>query len=168
MQRCSMEFIYESKGIKINVEYSLKDFIATYDSPFGQMEYGLHIMYICPKTYSEKMLREDYCDLIVEKFIEIEKFLTENSNYIEEKKRELSEKLEGLNEKKELLMQIRRETKKKFKAGQIPVTEHQKACKDVENIKSEIRETKSNFIQEMEDETGVELRCWKFFFVESA
>ena len=62
---------------------------------------------------------------------------------------------------KELLMQIRRETKKKFKAGQLPVTEHQKACKDVENIKSEIRETKSNFIQEMEDETGVDFELVK-------
>lgn len=84
-----MEFIYEDDGMKIEFLYSAKDFVATYDSAFGKMEYSLHMMLMCPMTYSEKMLGERHCKTVAEEFRKLEIVLSDKSDYINRKKREL-------------------------------------------------------------------------------
>lgn len=158
-----MEFIYEDGGMKIEFLYSAKDFVATYDSAFGKMEYSLHMMLMCPMTYSEKMLRERHCKTVAEEFRKLEKLLSDNSEYIDRKKRELGEKLKLLNARKEELKQKRQKMKKEFKEGRIAGREYEGVCKEVKDVDFDIWKTKSDFLHDVSSETGADLRLLKNF-----
>lgn len=81
-------FLFNYKNIEMKVSFWAKDFSAVYESAFGQMIYGLHIMYMCPKIYTEQLLKTGYCPGIAEEFIKTEKYLTENPDFINSKKEE--------------------------------------------------------------------------------
>ncbi len=158
-----MEFIYEDGDMEIKFLYSAKDFVATYDSAFGEMKYSLHMMLMCPMTYTEKTLRERHCKSVAEEFRKLEKKMSENKDFIEEKKKELNEQLGFLNAKKEELRQIRREMKKEFKEGRVNGREYESICKEVKDIDFAIWKAKSDFFHAQSSETGADLRLLKDF-----
>ena len=48
-------FVYlDQYDIPLYVDYWAKDFTITYKSKFGPLKYGLHLMYMIPKIYTEE------------------------------------------------------------------------------------------------------------------
>lgn len=41
-----MTFEYEYNGMKITFTYSAKDYVATYDSPYCELKFYRHMMYM--------------------------------------------------------------------------------------------------------------------------
>ncbi|MCQ2597700.1 MAG: hypothetical protein MJ181_07605 [Treponema sp.] len=87
------EFDFINENIKIHVEWCPKDFTAYYDSDYGQLRYGLHIMLSCPKKFSQKVLEEDYCNEICSLFIKSELYLKQNSNFLNDFYKECKQKV---------------------------------------------------------------------------
>ena len=53
-------FTTEKDGVKLEVTWWSHDFTAKYKVGNITLRYGLHIMAMCPKKYSEEWLRNDF------------------------------------------------------------------------------------------------------------
>ena len=81
-----MEFFYDYEGLTIKMEYWKKDFTATYDSPYGPIKFGSHIMAMCPWIFTEDQIKNEKSRLAGKYFVSIKKFLDENPDFIENSK----------------------------------------------------------------------------------
>ena len=151
-------FSFTYKSITLDVVYGKKDFSATYNSIFGEMTYHLHMMFMCPKVYSEEMLRKDYCPEIAEEFIKTEAFLNEHPDFIEEKKAILSEQMAKLETEKIELQRKRSESRKLLKEGKVSQIEHSKVCKTYNEADYKLSVCKSDFYRKLKNETGIDFR----------
>ena len=93
-----MEFFYDYDGLTIKMEYWKKDYSATYESPYGTIKFGSHIMAMCPWIFTEEQIRNDKARLAGEYFVSMKKFLDENPDFIEKAKQELKERMEEAQE----------------------------------------------------------------------
>ena len=81
-------FIYEEDDIKIEVVWWAKDFQAMYKSKFGLMSYGLHMLYMIPKEYTEKQLMEMCRTYFIEWFRYACGYLEKHPEFLESFKKE--------------------------------------------------------------------------------
>ena len=83
---------YEYNGIKITVDWWAKDFNAKYESKFGTMVYGSHLLYMIPKEYTEAEIRSRCCGpLLCEKFKAAEDYLIAHPDFLPELKKSCPE-----------------------------------------------------------------------------
>ena len=76
---------YEYNGIKIKVDWWAKDFIAKYESKFGTMVYGRHMLHMIPKSYTEEEVRARCCSrFLCERFKATEDYLTAHPDFLPE------------------------------------------------------------------------------------
>lgn len=152
-----MEFFYDYEGLTIKMEYGKKDYSATYESPYGTIKYGSHIMAKCPWVFTEKQIRNEKARLAGEYFVAMKKFLDENSDFIEKSKQELKERYAPVEKEIELQRQKKIEMKKKFKAGEISEEEYSAACKLSKRIKDSLYTVDRRFYDELQQKCKLSL-----------
>ncbi|MCQ2592485.1 MAG: hypothetical protein MJ188_06830 [Treponema sp.] len=122
-------FNFSQDGVNITVNWWAKDFKALYKTEFGVFSYGLHMMYACPKVYTEEFLRARVSGKICDAFGEVYKIVKENPQFIGGFDDEYSK---AFLEKEAEISQLRAEKsekKKQFKAGNITEKEWMAFCK---------------------------------------
>ena len=83
---------YEHNGIKISVDWWAKDFNARYESKFGTMVYGRHMLYMIPKSYTEEEIRSRCCGpFLCGKFKAAEEYLTAHPDFLPKLKKSCPE-----------------------------------------------------------------------------
>lgn len=152
-----MEFFYDYEGLTIKMEYGKKDYSATYESPYGTIKYGSHIMAMCPWVFTEKQIRNEKARLAGEYFVSMKKFLDENPDFIEKSKQELKERYAPVKKEIELQRQKKSEMKQKFKAGEISEEEYSAACKLLKRIKDSLYTVDRRFYDELQQKYKISL-----------
>lgn len=145
-----MEFFYDYDGLTIKMEYWKKDYSATYESPYGTIKYGSHIMAMCPWIFTEKQIRNDKARLAGEYFVSIKKFLDKNPDFIENAKQELKERHSPILKEIELQRQKKSEMRKKFKAGEISEDEYSEVCKLLKRMKNSLNTVDWRYYDELQ------------------
>lgn len=140
------EFVYTENEKSILVKWHKKDFVASYDLGVQKLQYGLHIMYMCPKVYSEEMLREDYCPDIIKRFEQAEKFLENNPDFATNLKTIFDEKNKDNDEQLKKLYEERLIKRKQFKNNEISQKEWTIFCKEFNKIKDQVYFDKRDFV----------------------
>ena len=152
-----MEFFYDYDGLTIKMEYWKKDYSATYESPYGTIKFGSHIMAMCPWIFTEEQIRNDKARLAGEYFVSMKKFLDENPDFIEKAKQELKERHSPILKEIELQRQKKSEMRKKFKAGEISEDEYSEVCKVLKRMKDSLYIVDSRFYDELQQKYKISL-----------
>ena len=145
-----MEFFYYYEGLTIKMEFGKKDYSATYESPYGTIKYGSHIMAMCPWIFTEDQIRNDKARLAGEYFVSMKKFLDENPDFIEKSKQELKERHTPVEKEIELQRQKKSEMRKKFKAGEISEVEYSEVCKVLKRMKNSLNTVDWRYYDELQ------------------
>ena len=145
-----MEFFYDYDGLTIKMEYWKKDYSATYESPYGTIKFGSHIMAMCPWIFTEEQIRNDKARLAGEYFVSMKKFLDENPDFIEKAKQELKERHSLILKEIELQRQKKSEMRKKFKAGEISEGEYSEVCKVLKRMKNSLNTVDWRYYDELQ------------------
>ena len=145
-----MEFFYYYEGLTIKMEFGKKDYSATYESPYGTIKYGSHIMAMCPWIFTEDQIRNDKARLAGEYFVSMKKFLDENPDFIEKSKQELKERHTPVEKEIELQRQKKSEMRKKFKAGEISEDEYSEVCKVLKRMKNSLNTVDWRYYDELQ------------------
>lgn len=140
------EFVYTKNEKSILVKWWSKDFTAYYETEFGTLKYGLHVMYASPKVYTEEMLKQSYIPDIIKYFDEAENFLKAHQNFIAEIKDEYEKRFAEEDEKLEKLREERIEKRNRLKSNELSQKEWSLFCKEYNNAKSDIEYKKSTFV----------------------
>ena len=126
-------------GMELLVQWWAKDFCISYASKYGQMKYGLHIMYMIPKVYDEKEIR-NLVKSTAELFKYCENWLDDSQNM--EKATLLVNQVEILKNdiflQKQKMAEEKSALKKSFKAGEFNEKEYQKKLKILNDRKWEL------------------------------
>ncbi len=123
------EFDYSEDGITVHVRWFSKEFVATCKTDLGELKTGLHIMYMCPKVYTEEMLRTKYCSETCSEFKKAYSLLKENPDFIRNYQNDFYNHFKEEDEEIKNLEQERRTKKKLFKAGELSKNEWLLFCK---------------------------------------
>lgn len=134
-------FTYTFDGTTFDVKFCKKDYTATYNSKFGPLSYGTHIMFCCPKIYTKE-------EIISRIETSVCRILKNCENYISNNRDKLIDFISNLkkvcvsqSDELILLQSQKSELKKQFKNGVIPEKEYQILLKP---IKNQINTIKSN------------------------
>lgn len=139
-------FDYTSKeGITIRVEWWPKDFVAIFESDEIRLSTGLHIMYMCPKKYTEEMLRSDYCEDSCKLLNNACDLLQKNPDFIQNYKEKLNSEFSAKYVGFAALQEERRNKLQQFKAGEISQQEWTIFCKQYNKALSNNYYEKSDF-----------------------
>ena len=152
-----MEFFYDYDGLTIKMEYWKKDYSATYESPYGTIKFGSHIMAMCPWIFTEEQIRNDKARLAGEYFVSMKKFLDENPDFIEKAKQELKERHSPILKEIELQRQKKSEMRKKFKAGEISEDEYSEVCKVLKRMKNSLNTVDWRYYDELQKKYKINL-----------
>lgn len=136
------------KGITIKVEWWPKDFAAIFESEGIRLSTGLHIMYMCPKVYTEEMLRADYCESSCRKLKTAFDLLKANPDFIENYKERLQSVFAEKNKDFEALQEERRTKRQQLKAGELSQKEWTAFCKQYRAASIDDSLEKSSFTRE--------------------
>ncbi|MCR4734122.1 MAG: hypothetical protein K5829_03835 [Treponema sp.] len=155
------ELSYEYKGLTINLVYCSKDMKATYESPYGTIEYYRHIMYSCPWIFTEEQIRNEKFSEAGEYFLKILTFLKLHPNFIDNAKAEYKARLKPVEEELAAMRQKKAEQKALFKVGKVSEQEYAVICKELKHKKEDLWLVKSELFNELwkltnEDLNGIE------------
>ena len=151
------ELSYEYEGLAINLVYSSKDMKATYNSPYGPIEYYRHIMYMCPWTFTEEKIRSEKISEAGEYIQKTLAFLDTHPNFIENAKAEYQSRLKPVQEEIAILSQKKSEQKRLFKAGQLSQTEYAVICKELKHKKDNLWMVQHDLFNELRTSTNEDL-----------
>lgn len=136
--------------IKIKVNYISKDFWAYYNSEFGTLSFGRHLMYMAPLVYTESYIRKRYEKEICEGFLKTLKFLRSHPGFIENTKYKFKKELElilkPIKQKVKNFQELKKSQKALLKKGELEISEYLKTCKIYKNEKFELYRAESDFI----------------------
>ena len=131
-------FAHTQDGITVQASFWAKDYNIRYDSPYGPMSTGKHIMYMCPRVYTLEEVRDKCCPKAVAEFLWHQKFLDDHPGYLEQQRalvqkarREPSAQLERARER-------RIELKARFKAGLVSQKEYMAFCEEVKALEDRL------------------------------
>ena len=152
-----MEFFYDYEGLTIKMEYWKKDFTATYDSPYGPIKFGSHIMAMCPWIFTEDQIKNEKSRLAGNYFVSIKKFLDENPDFIENSKKELAECRAPVKKEIDIQRQKKSEMKQKFKSGKLSEDEYSKVCKHLKRLKDSLNTVDWRFYDDLQKKYKISL-----------
>ena len=130
------DFTTEKDGVKLEVTWWLHDFTAYYKVGDITLQYGRHIMAMCPMKYSEEWLKkyfENNC--LYASFKEAGEIISNQQVFFEATKAQFTIRKK---EQKRLLEELNsklRELKLKFKAGELSQAEYQRLLKPIQEKK---------------------------------
>ncbi|MBQ1662097.1 MAG: hypothetical protein II054_06320, partial [Treponema sp.] len=150
-------FEYEYNGMKISFTYSAKDFVATYDTPFGQLVEQRHMMYMIPMVFSEEFLRKERCMEVAVSFEKTIQFLDGHPDFIPNAKQNLEKLLAPCEAELKELGQKKIEMKRLFKQGQILEKEYKTVLEQRKEMEFKIHRIKLDFYWKLEKDTGTDL-----------
>lgn len=142
------EFEFSKDGMTIKVVWWAKDFTAYYESEYGQMSYGMHMMYCTPMCYSEEVLRNHYCAGLIPMFQEAVSILKDKSNFFSDFINSYEKLVAELKKEVDSNQAIRKEQKLKFKRGEITQKEYQKFCKEHPKVGGGVSNRVNNYLHQ--------------------
>ncbi len=132
-------FTTEQDGVKLEVTWWTHDFTAQYKVGNAVLEYGRHIMAMCPMKYSEEYLKNDFeKNGLYASFKEAGEIITNQTVFFEATKAQFVITKKEQEKQLEVLNSQLRELKQKFKAEELTQAEYQKLRKPLEKQKDEI------------------------------
>lgn len=148
-------FDVDVNGITLSCDWWEKDFSFRYQSKFGEMSSGLHMMYMVPIVYTEEELRKRAQDF-VKGFKKTEEWISETENYdwivsmaneYCRKKKEAEIKIEELKKNKPI--------KSDLKSGKIEKKEYEKKMRIYHKVKEELELDLFGFFKNKMREKGL-------------
>ena len=129
-------FKTEKDGVALDVKWSRKDFTASYKIAQTTLKYGLHIHAGFNMEYTkEKLLDKFEQNNIYASFKEAEEFIANQSDFIQNIKKEFAQtKAEQAQRLEELNLQLQ-QLKKKFKESELTQQEYQEHIKSIDKEK---------------------------------
>lgn len=132
-------FTYTFDGTTFDVKFCKKDYTATYNSKFGPLSYGTHIMFCCPKIYTKEEIISRIETSVCRLLKNSETYISNNREKLVTFISNLKKACETQNDELILLSSQKSELKKQFKNGEIPEKEYQKLLKPIKNRISAIK-----------------------------
>ena len=132
-------FITEQDGVKLEVTWLSHDYTACYKAGDITLEYGRHIMAMCPMKYSEEDLKDRFEKIgLYASFKEAGDFLTNQTVLLDIIKAKFSEIKKELDQQNEIINRKLRELRQQFKAGNFTQKEYQYQIKPLKQRKSDL------------------------------
>lgn len=149
-------FTTERDGIKLEVSWWSHDFTAEYKIGDAVLQYGRHIMAMCPMKYNEEWLKNDFVQIgLYTSFKEAGEIITNQTVFFEAAKAQFVITKKEQENQIEILNSKLRELKKRFKAEELTQPEYQKLRKPLEERKNEIRLDYYHICSEIADDLNV-------------
>lgn len=150
-------FEYSNDGITIQIEYGPKDFTASFASEYGLLKIYRHMMFMCPKLFSEELLRKEYCKDIATDIHKTLDFLNVHPDFIQTEKQNLIFLIEPIYKELDILRQKKSELKKKFKAGEIFEKKYTAVINRIKELEFQSSQTKWKYFKEIETKNKMDL-----------
>lgn len=131
-------FTYAQDGITVEASFWAKDYNIRYDSPYGPMSIGRHIMYMCPRIYTLEEVRDKCCPKAVAEFLRHQKFLDDHPGYLEQQKALIQKARREPSAQLERACERRVELKARFKAGLVSQKEYMAFCEEIKALKDRL------------------------------
>lgn len=140
----------EIDGIKVIAKWWDKDYSVYYESKYGLMRYGLHIMYMIPKIYTEEEIRGE-CKSMAPIFKQAEELISKNENEFGWLFDDIKSYSKTIDKTMDHLNELKRIYKADFKENKLTQQEYQKKVSPIESLKEDLKIAKSNYIKKASD-----------------
>lgn len=159
MEKTNGSFELSKDGITLHINWDKKNYQVT--SIIGGIKFSeyCHMMFMCPKVYTEEDVRKKCVELIPD-FLSAYRIITENKEYFTEKETILLEMKAVMNKEILALNEKRQELKQQLKNGTLPKKEYDKQYSEIKYKKNVSAQKITDFIKSTAKEISVSnTRC---------